>query len=155
SLTQAGHVTQVRLIVSSATVTDGTGTHVVDIPSGIKTGIKLNLDCDIDPNVVIAVLLDFNVGKSFVLQGNGQYKLQPVIPAVVKVLAGTATGTVSDAGGLVAGASVTAVYSAGTNYTIGTEVNSTVTQTDGTFKLWALLPGTYTLNFSYLNPNTN
>src|SRR5690349_1625387 len=41
ALVEAGHYTQVRLIVSSATVTDSTGTHDVIIPSGIHTGIKI------------------------------------------------------------------------------------------------------------------
>jgi hypothetical protein len=140
-----GHYTQVRLFVSNATVTDATGTHPVTIPSAGNTGIKLNVDYTISPNQITAILLDFNVNKSLIKQGNGQYRLQPVIPAVVKVLSGTITGTVTQNGAPVDGAEVKAVYVAGGKYTVGTEVNSTVTQDNGTFKIWALLPGTYNL----------
>ena len=42
---------------------------------------------------VTSVLLDFNVEKSFVRQGNGAYLLKPVIPAVIQNLAGTVSGT--------------------------------------------------------------
>lgn len=154
ALVAAGDYSQVRIYVSNATVTDSTGVHTVEIPSAEQSGIKVNLNYTIDPNVVTDVLLDFNVGKSFVLQGNGVYRLKPVIPAVVKILSGTATGTVSNAGGVLLGASVTATYTAGSNYPVGTVVNNTFTQVDGTFKVWALMPGTYTFTFSYLNPLT-
>jgi hypothetical protein len=70
-------------------------------------------------------------------------------------LSGTATGVVSDANGPVNDASVTATYTAGPNYAIGTVVNSTVTMADGSFKLWALLPGTYTFTFSFTDPVTS
>ncbi len=155
ALVTAGNYTQVRIFVSNATVTDATGVHSVTIPSGLQTGIKVNLNYTVNPNVITDILLDFNVGKSFILQGNGVYRLQPVIPAVIKILSGTATGTVSDAGGLVEGASVTAIYTAGSSYPLLTEVNGTFTQADGRFKVWALLPGTYTFTFSYVNPATS
>ena len=46
-----------------------------------------------------------------------------------------------------AGASVTATYTAGAAYPPGTEVNTATSgAADGTFRVWALLPGTYTLN---------
>jgi hypothetical protein len=140
-----GHYTQVRLFVSNATVTDATGTHPVTIPSAGNTGIKLNVNYDITPNQITAILLDFNVSKSLIKQGNGQYRLQPVIPVVVKVLSGTITGTVTQGGAPLDNADVRAVYAAGNNYAIGQEVNTTFTQDNGTFKIWALLPGTYNI----------
>jgi hypothetical protein len=144
-----GHYTQVRLFPSSATVTDSTGTHTVTIPSGLQTGIKLNVDYDITEKEVAVILLDFNLCKSLIKLGNGNYKLQPVIPVVVKVLSGTVTGTVTRNGSPQAGASVKATYTAGPNYAAGTEVNETFTLADGTFKVWALLPGTYTVTASF------
>jgi len=151
----AGHYTQIRLFPSAATVTDSTGTHNVTIPSGVQSGIKLNVNYDISPNQVTAILLDFNVSKSLIKTGNGQYRLQPVIPAVVKVLSGTVTGTVRDGANPLKGAEVKATYTAGGNYAIGTEVNTSTTLADGTFKVWALLPGTYTLTASFTDPATN
>ena len=55
----------------------------------------------------------------------------------------------------VAGASVTATYVAGTAYPVGTEVNTATSLADGTFKVWALLPGTYDLAVSYIDPATS
>lgn len=141
----AGHYTQVRLFPSNATVTDATGTHPVTIPSAANTGIKVNVDYTIGANQVTAILLDFNVSKSLIKTGAGTYKLQPVIPAVVKVLSGTVTGTVNSGTEALAGADVKAIYTAGSKYAIGTEVNTSFSLADGTFKVWALLPGTYSI----------
>ena len=151
----SGTYTQVRLFVSSATVTDSTGTHDVTVPSGSQTGLKINVDYDLNPNEVTTILLDFNVDKSLVKQGNGQYRLQPVIPAVVKVLSGTVTGVASDGTATLTNASVTAKYLSGSSYAAGTEVNTSASLSDGTFKVWALLPGTYELDLSYTDPSTS
>src|SRR5439155_7855909 len=43
----AGHYTQIRFFPSSATVTDATGTYPVNIPSGVQSGVKVNVDYDI------------------------------------------------------------------------------------------------------------
>jgi hypothetical protein len=150
-----GHYTQVRFFPSSATVTDNMGTHPCTIPSGMQTGVKVNVDYDIGPNQVTTILLDFNVEKSLIKEGNGQYRMQPVIPAVVKVLSGTITGTVTDGTNPLQGAVITATYTEGDSYTLGTNVNTSMSLADGSFKIWALLPGTYTLSVSYTDPNTS
>src|SRR6185369_14004795 len=93
-------------------------------PSGVQTGVKVNVDYDISANQVTTILLDFNVCKSLNKLGNGNYQLQPVIPAVVKVLSGTVTGHVALNGNPVQGATVTATYTAGSSYPIGTVVNT-------------------------------
>lgn len=140
----SGHYTQVRLFVSGASITDATGTHELAIPSGDQTGIKVNVDYDVNPNEVTGLLLDFNVDKSIVITGNGVYHLQPVIRGVVQVLSGTVTGTVVDSSNQpVAGASVVAISSS------GQEINSSTTLADGTFKIWALLPDTYTIRATF------
>ncbi len=149
-----GTYTQIRLFLSSATVTDDTGTHTVNIGSVDQTGIKLNVNYTVNSGELTEVLLDFNVAKSLILEGNGQYRLQPVIPAVVRVISGTISGTVADANGPVQGAEVVAIYKEGSNYPVDTEVNSTVSLEDGTFKIWALLPGTYQLQAEHLSGDT-
>jgi hypothetical protein len=144
-----GTYNQVRVFVTNATVTDADGTHDVTIPSAEQTGIKLNVNYTINANEVTALLLDFNVGKSLIKTGNGTYKLQPVIPVVVKVASGTVSGMVHDSTGAVAdNVDVKATYTAGGSYPLGTVVNTSYTLDDGTFKVWALLPGTYTLTFT-------
>jgi len=151
----AGNYNQIRLFLSEATVTDDTGTHEVTVPSAAQTGLKLNVNYTISPETVTTLLLDFNVDKSLIRQGNGRYRLQPVIPVVVKTLSGTITGTAQGPEGPLANAQVSAVYAAGTSYEVGTEVNTSSTAADGTFKVWALLPGTYTLNFSFVDEAGN
>lgn len=138
-----GNYTQIRLKVSSATVTDSTGVHQLVIPSGAQSGIKVNVNFGLNEQEVTDLLLDFNVRESITRQGNGTYLLHPVIRATVMVQSGTVTGTASNTSGLVQGAVVTATYVAGDEYPLGTVVNSTSTLSDGTFKMWALLPGTY------------
>jgi hypothetical protein len=151
----AGRYNQVRFFVEDATVTDETGTHELEIPSAERTGIKVNVNYDVEPNAVTGLLLDFNVYKSIVRTGNGRYKLQPVIPAVVRTASGTITGVVVDGVGTpLAGAVVRAIYEQGPAYPVGTEVNVGTSLSDGSFKIWALLPGVYRLDAIYTDPPT-
>lgn len=138
----SGRYSQVRLFVTSAQVTNRAGqTFPVTVPSGAQTGIKVNVDYTVLPNDVVSVLLDFNIARSLIQQGNGNYRLQPVVKGVVKVLSGTITGTITDAAGApLGGAVVTATSGAGTS--------TGLTLPDGTFKIWTLLPGTYSLAIS-------
>jgi len=145
----AGHYTQIRLFPSSVTVTDSTGTHDVSVGSAKNTGIKVNVDADVQDGVVTTLLLDFNVDASLLKEGNGQYRLKPVIRGVVQTLSGTITGSVTDGTSSLTNAKVTAVYESGPFFSAGTEVATTASMPDGTFKFWALLPGTYTLNFTW------
>ena len=149
-----GNYNQVRLMVSSATVTDDTGTHPVEIPSNLQTGIKVNINAPVNEGEVTVILLDFNVEKSLVEKGDGSYLLQPVIPAVLEVLSGTVTGNVTKEGVVHEGATVTAVYVEGDNYPIGTEVNTGVSDADGNFKIWALLEGKYDVIATWTDEGT-
>ncbi len=150
-----GHYTQVRFFPSAATLTNGTGVHTVTIPSAVRTGVKVNVDYTIGPDQVTTVLLDFNVEKSIVLLGSGEFVMKPVVPAVVKVLSGTVTGSVTSGGSPRPDAIITATYTSGSSYAIGTEVNTSTSLADGTFKVWALLPGTYTITAIYTDPVTS
>jgi hypothetical protein len=95
----AGHYTQLRLTVSSATIyftaekaTSGSacaativvppGSEVgtsVDVPSDI---VKLIHPFDITGSATTTILLDFDGDKSIRQTGNGAYKMQPVIKVV-------------------------------------------------------------------------
>lgn len=147
----AGNYNQIRLFPTSATVTDSEGTHNVNIGSASSTGIKVNINAELPANAVQTLLLDFNVDKSLIKQGNGQYRLQPVLVGVIKTLSGTIVGVASDGTDPLLNAQVTAVYEAGDSYPLGTEVNGSASMADGGFTIWALLPGTYTLNFTWTN----
>lgn len=94
----AGHYTQIRLTVSSATVyfggtssaacapevtitgTTETSTHSeVTIPSGT---LKLIQEFDVPAGGATTILLDFDGDKSVNQTGNGAYKMSPVIKVV-------------------------------------------------------------------------
>ncbi|MCX6173706.1 MAG: DUF4382 domain-containing protein [Ignavibacteriales bacterium] len=136
TLLDAGHYTQIRLIL-------GTGSNIVvngtvfslDVSSGAQTGIKLNHEFDIQQGLVYELTLDFNAEHSIVLTGNGQYKLNPVIRVAPMVISGTISGTINP---VITKASVYAIS--------GTDTVSTVADiTTGTFKLMAVIQGTYTV----------
>jgi len=86
-----GHYTQVRLIVSDASVVNE-GTHTLDIPSDT---VKLVCGFDIKEGEVTTLIIDFDADRSVIITGEGQYKLQPVIRIVDEEEAGSISGTVS------------------------------------------------------------
>jgi len=146
----AGHYNQVRLLVSKVEVEDANGVrYQVTVPSGYQTGIKLNVNADVPPNAVTQLLLDFNLDRSIhaTPPGSTNYMLKPVIPAVVKVLSGTLSGKVTLDGTTPAVGAKVEVYPAGTTEFVEANLtNSSVTQDpDGSFKVWALMPGSYLL----------
>ena len=90
----AGHYTQIRLLVATAAIsfTEKTSgdtcaasftlaapTVSVTIPSG---EVKLNREFDILPNATTSILLDFDGERSLREMGNGSYSMSPVISIV-------------------------------------------------------------------------
>jgi hypothetical protein len=75
----AGNYNQLRLVVESAEVTlvdgvtfsDGTTTKSLTVPSGMQSGIKVQLGAPIDADAgeLTIVTVDFDVEDNFVLQG--------------------------------------------------------------------------------------
>ncbi|MCH8979372.1 MAG: DUF4382 domain-containing protein [Armatimonadetes bacterium] len=141
----SGTYTQIRLFLSSATVTDDTGTYDVTIPSAAQTGLKLNVNATVSGGGV-ELLLDFNVAKSLIKTGEGEYKLKPVIPVVIREQAGTIAGIAMYNGTPMADVHVVATYVAGSSYPLDTEVNTSLSMADGSFKVWALKEGMYRLD---------
>ena len=88
----AGHYSQVRLVVQSATLFfDNTSigaacassiappagaNATLDIPSG---EVKLNREFDVSASTVMTMLIDFDGNGSIHLTGNGRYMMSPVI----------------------------------------------------------------------------
>ena len=155
-----GNYNAFRLILdtqkSSITLKDGTvltGGSGIVFPSAAQTGIKINLDAPIqvtqDSSVMI---LDFDVGSSFVMRGNSIKNngllFKPVIRAVATELTGVLTGSVRSAsatGPAVAGATVD-VLKDGTALTDTVSANvvaSTASDASGNFRFSFLLPGAY------------
>lgn len=144
---------------SSITLKDGSKP-TIKWPSAAHTGIKIVLDHDISVTKdSSAMVLDFDVGRSFVLRGNtiatNGLLFKPVIRAVAKELTGSASGSVhadTPTGAAMVGATVE-VLKAGT--TIGDTVSanvvrSTLTDASGNFKVAFLLPGTYAMRVTPL-----
>lgn len=75
-----GHMTQMRLILgdNNTVVVDGV-TLPLDLSSQSRTGLKINLDADVDPGDEIEIHFDFDAEQSIVIEGNGTYKLKPVL----------------------------------------------------------------------------
>ncbi|MEX1186355.1 MAG: DUF4382 domain-containing protein [Gemmatimonadaceae bacterium] len=155
-----GNYNGFRLILdtqkSSVTLKDGTvltGGNGIIFPSAAQTGIKINLDAPIqitqDSSVMI---LDFDVGSSFVMRGNSIKNngllFKPVIRAVATELTGVLTGSVrstSATGPGVAGATVD-VLKDGTalaDTVAANVVASTSTDASGNYRFSFLLPGAY------------
>lgn len=137
---------------SSVTLNDNSKPEI-KWPAAGKNGIKIILD---EPVVVgpgtTSMLIDFDVGRSFVMRGNSIRNngllFKPVIHAVTQGTTGSIAGSVrgdSATGTAVVGATVE-VLKAGTALTdtnANNVVATTVTDASGNYMLAFLEPGTY------------
>src|SRR6187455_1294442 len=101
----AGKYTQMRFVLSpnnaanplanSVTPTGGNET-AVSTPSGAQSGLKMNLDIEVEANKVADFALDFDTCRSFVRLGNSGYLLKPVIAVIPRISDGASvTGQVA------------------------------------------------------------
>lgn len=74
----AGSYTQLRLIVSSASVVSGGVTTPLTVASGAQSGIKVNLDATIEDGMTYTLVIDYNAGQSIKQTGQGLL-MTPVI----------------------------------------------------------------------------
>lgn len=146
-----GDYTQLRMVVDSAKITLGGGVTFVGggssvgltVPSGMQTGIKVNLQgaLHVAPGETVLVV-DFSVAQSFVLTGPATAPtgalFHPVLHATVEDVAGSIAGTVTPAS---ANAAVYAILNA-TGDTLGRDSADAAT---GAYKIWFLPPGEYTV----------
>jgi len=140
---EAGTYEQIRLILSSDghnVIVDGAQKDLF-VPSGEQTGIKLNVNAEIKPDITYTLLLDFDVARSVVERGNEQsgvrYLLKPVISASNQAETGNVAGIVEPV------ESMAYVYAISNSDTISTTKADT---TDGSFKLIGLEDGTYLIS---------
>lgn len=139
----------IRLIISEASVVMKNGTtHTLKIPSGAQTGLKVFISPPVQVvgDLTSELLLDFDVSKSFVAQGNLNtpagikgFIFKPVIRAQNLSTAGSLTGTVQD----------TSAQSLG-NAQVWVKQDSVISftlsdTTGGKYTLLGLPAGTYTL----------
>jgi hypothetical protein len=78
----ASHITQVRLILGTQnTVMIDSVVHPLSLSSQDETGLKVNVNQDLANGGVYTLILDFEAEDSVVPEGNGDYKLKPVVKA--------------------------------------------------------------------------
>jgi len=138
-----GRYSQIRLFIGTGSYVVVNGVpHTLTIPSGVQTGVKLNVDANLQDGFLYNIMLDFDAGKSIVVSGtinNLQYSLKPVIRSG----AAATTGIIS---GMVSPNSFTSSVEAISDL----DTASTFTDDMGGFKLIYLTPGTYNV---YIYPD--
>ncbi len=131
----AEKIQQIRLILGPINSVVSAGkTYSLATPSADQSGLKLQVHKTLEAGVAYSILLDFDANQSVVEEGNGSYKLKPVIRTIDSAISGAIKGVLSVAG---VPANVTA--------TSGENSYSTIVNANGEFILKGLPAGTYTL----------
>ena len=137
-----GTVEQVRLILgSNSTVVVNNVSYPLSTPSADQTGLKLQVHQTLEAGVAYSILLDFDANQSIVDQGNGTYKLKPVIRTIDVAISGSIRGKIAPLGTLV---TVTA-----TSGLVSYSANVSAT---GDFLFMGLAAGTYSVTVTPLLP---
>ena len=125
-------------LANSVTPTGGTETAVAT-PSAIQSGLKMNVDIEVEAGKVADFALDFDTCRSFVRLGNGGYLLKPVIAVIPRI---------ADAGTRVTGQVALPLATTATNVSLqlnGEPVRSTPPDSTGKFVLYPVPAGVYDL----------
>jgi hypothetical protein len=131
----AGSISQIRLILGdeNSIVVNGE-TLPLSTPSAQQSGLKIQVNRTLEAGIFYEFILDFDVEKSIVSQGNGGYSLKPVIRASTEAETGAITGIALPAG------LQTLIIAENGLVEISTYTNSA-----GTFVLSGVPEGTYSL----------
>ncbi|SFU67095.1 protein of unknown function [Pustulibacterium marinum] len=134
----AGTISQIRLVLGgdNSIVVDGE-TYDLATPSAQQSGLKLNVNETLEAGYTYEYILDFDVEESIVTQGNGSYSLKPTIRATATAETGIIEGVVVPAG-------IPTLVTA----TNGSVEVSTYANADGSYALYGLPEGSYTLTFT-------
>lgn len=133
----AGSYDQLRLILGSGSIVDQGTSYALTIPSGLQTGIKINVNMQVRNGQTTNILLDFNAAQSVTISGLGVYILQPVIHPVDMDTDGNIKGTISP------GTLHSYVMATNQEDTASTYADTT----NGSFKIVGLSAGTYNVHF--------
>jgi hypothetical protein len=137
---EGGRYNQVRLILGADNTVVNHDGEVFDLktPSAQQSGLKININSDLEEGVRYVLILDFDASKSIVRTGNSpvqDYILKPVIRAYELAQTGTIGGSIVPSQSM---SRIDAIV-ADTVYT------STYAETNGEFLLVGLEPITYTV----------
>jgi len=151
---EAGSYDLVRLYVSEASIKlsdEAETVYDLKIPSGAQTGIKIFIDpaIEVAGGLTSDLLLDFDVSKSFVVQGNPDspagikgFIFKPVIKASNLSTTGSLTGNVTDAEALAIDGAQVAIIAADTVYT------TSFADENGDYTIIGVDAGTYNVEYS-------
>lgn len=119
----------------------------LDTPSAQQSGLKLNLDEELEPGFVYTFILDWSVQESIVKAGNsGKYILKPVIKVDAEISSGSISGKVIEI--------IEEIETPIANQTVEVYttddilVKDTLTDDDGDFMIQGLEEGTYILKIT-------
>lgn len=145
----AGKYTQLRLVLAdndavtplaNAVLPEGGVLTALTTPSATQTGLKLNVNIEVEADKRADFIIDFDVCKSVVRRGaSGQFNLKPVL---------TVTPRLSDAGMRVVGFVEPALANSGTAVSLqfnATPVKATPPDASGRFVLYPVPAGSYDL----------
>ncbi len=110
----------------------------LETPSAQQSGLKLNIQQEVEEGLLYKIVLDFNVAKSIVTTGSGKYMLKPVIRSYLEAEGGSVKGTVSPAA--CANATITLTGPAPSTNTLSANTNA-----NGLFMIKGLDAGTYSV----------
>jgi hypothetical protein len=154
-----GEYDELRLYISSATVDLKEGNHFnLTVPSGASSGLKVFISpaVKITTQASTDILLDFDLARSFVPQGNTKssngitcFNFKPVLRAANMTTAGTISGKVMSDNGTPSATDDVNLAGAVAKVSQNSEVVATaVTDTMGNFKMIGLPAGSYSLEVS-------
>lgn len=149
---EAGSYDMVRMHVASAEVVlkDNKGTFDLKVPSGSSSGLKIKISpvLVVEEGVESEVILDFDVSKSFVVQGNSKtpagikgFLFKPTLRAMCQKYSGIIAGKVSENETTPVSEAHVQIYASGAD----TVYTSAITNKSGMYKMTGLPAGTYKL----------
>src|SRR6185436_3160067 len=132
----SGRLHQIRLVLGTENYVKVEGTSQLiklETPSAQQSGLKINIQQDVQDGILYTITLDFDVAKSIVKTGNGKYILKPTIRTILNAAGGSIKGVVMPK------TFQSAVYAVQGVDTVA----STFTDSDGGYLLRGLAAGTY------------
>lgn len=92
----AGNLSQIRLILGEGNTLGLNGDEIdLTVPSGSQSGLKLNVNMELEAGITYKLLLDFDAARSVVEAGNsGRFNLKPVIRTSAEATSGAIRGSV-------------------------------------------------------------
>lgn len=91
---EPGRYTQLRLLVSAATLTVDGQPEAIAVPSG---KVRTDRTFEVPSGGAVALTVDFDLSQSVVAQGNGTFELKPVLHLVESARATEIHGAIADA----------------------------------------------------------